>query len=67
MKEITDPGKKGHKKKTKHNDIHKKPTPVGAGKTLQPGPKWRVCALSRGIVKRRLLPGRRTRIPKGEQ
>jgi len=32
MKEITDPGKQGHKKKTKQNQIHKKPTPAGAGK-----------------------------------
>ena len=29
MKEITDPAKKGHKKKTKHNQVHKKPTPAG--------------------------------------
>jgi hypothetical protein len=26
MKEITDPGKKGHKKKTNKNEIHKMPT-----------------------------------------
>jgi hypothetical protein len=27
MKEKTDSGKKSHKKKTKHNQIHNKPTP----------------------------------------
>jgi hypothetical protein len=32
MKEITDPAEKGHKKKTKQNQIHKKPTPAGTGK-----------------------------------
>jgi hypothetical protein len=31
MKEVTDPGKKGHKKKTKDNDIHEEPTPAGLG------------------------------------
>jgi hypothetical protein len=28
MKEVTDPGKKGHKKKTKHNDIHRNQLPL---------------------------------------
>ena len=43
MKEIADPGKKGHKKKTNHNQVHKKPTPRLAGReTLQTGYSWRV-------------------------
>jgi hypothetical protein len=33
MKEITDPGKKGHKKQTKQNKIHKMPTLAGGRKT----------------------------------
>jgi hypothetical protein len=28
MKEITDPGQQGHKKKTNDGHIHKKPTPA---------------------------------------
>jgi hypothetical protein len=31
MKEITDPGKKGHKKKANHNQIHKKANPCWQG------------------------------------
>jgi hypothetical protein len=31
MKEKTDPGKKGHKKKTNHDQVHKMPTPRLAG------------------------------------
>jgi hypothetical protein len=43
MKEKTDPGKKSHKKKTKHNQIHNKPTPRWqARKILQTGYSWRV-------------------------
>jgi hypothetical protein len=29
MEEITNPGKKGNKKKTNNCEIHKKPTPAG--------------------------------------
>jgi hypothetical protein len=32
MKEKTDSGKKSHKKKTKHNQIHNKPTPRSQAK-----------------------------------
>jgi hypothetical protein len=32
MKEKADPGKKSHKKKTKHNQVHKKPTPRSQAK-----------------------------------
>jgi hypothetical protein len=43
MKEITDPGKKGHKKKTKNNQIHKKANPRWQGKNKrQTGYRWGV-------------------------
>src|ERR1039458_9192235 len=32
MEEKADPGKKSHKKKTKHNQVHKKPTPRSQAK-----------------------------------
>jgi hypothetical protein len=51
MKEITDPGKKGHKKKTNQNDIHKSQLPPERREMLQPGHNWRVCALLHGVVK----------------
>jgi len=53
MKVITDPAEKGHKKKTKQNQIHKKPTPAGTGKNLQHGHNWRVCPCRASIVKGR--------------
>jgi hypothetical protein len=34
MKEITDPGKKGHKKKTKHDQVHKKANPRWQGEKI---------------------------------
>jgi hypothetical protein len=37
MKVIADPAKKGHKKNTKQNQVHKKPT--SAGKEENP-PAW---------------------------
>jgi hypothetical protein len=43
MKEKTDPGKKGHKKKTKHNQVHKKANPRWQGKKKsQTGYRWGV-------------------------
>jgi hypothetical protein len=42
MKEKTDPGKQGHKKKTSHNEVHKRPAPLGGGKNLQTGYRWGV-------------------------
>jgi hypothetical protein len=42
MKKKTDPGKKGNKKKTNHNQVHKKPAPLRGGKALQTGYRWGV-------------------------
>jgi hypothetical protein len=42
MKEKADPGKKGHKKKTNHNQVHKRPTPLAGGEYLQTGSRWGV-------------------------
>jgi hypothetical protein len=59
MKEVTDPGKKGHKKKTKHNDVHKDRLPLVWGKMFQLWYKWRVCPFPSGIVKRGEFAGER--------
>ena len=46
MKEKTDPGKKGHKKKTNHNQVHKRPTPHWQGeKSCQTVYSWGVSHL----------------------
>jgi hypothetical protein len=36
MKVKADPAKKGHKQKTKHDQIHIKPTPAGAESKIAP-------------------------------
>jgi hypothetical protein len=42
MKEKADPSKKGHKKKTNHNQIHKRPIPAGREKNRQTVYRWGV-------------------------
>jgi hypothetical protein len=42
MKEKADSGKKSHKKKTKHNQIHKADPLLEEGKSLQARYSWRV-------------------------
>jgi hypothetical protein len=42
MKEKTDPGKKGHKKKANHNQVHKNQPPLAGEITLQTGLSWGV-------------------------
>jgi len=51
MKEITNPGKKGYKKKANHDQIHKKPTAAGRERNPPAWHNWRVCPYASEVVK----------------
>ena len=52
MKEVTNPGKKGNKKKTNKNEIHKSLLPLARENRTPARPSWGVCLSARNFVKR---------------
>ena len=62
MKEITNPGQQGNKKKTYKNEIHKSLLPLVGKNIHQSGHRWRVCPPARSIVKGRCGAGHTRRL-----